>query len=738
LSRRHGSPIPPRGAASRRPHAWRAHGAAAAVLGAVVVVCYANSLDAGFTLDNRLLILEDPRVRDARPESLALVFTQDYWWPRAVSGLYRPLTKLSYFVDFSLLGHADRPAGYHMLNAVLHWGNGVLLYALVLALGGAAVPALVAAALHAAHPIATEAVTNIVGRADLFAGLAVLAATLLHVRPPPAAPWPRAGRRLAVALVVALGVLAKESAIAVAGVFVAVDAARWWAGPGARRASALARAVSDGVRRDGFVLVLPIGMLVWLRHRVYAALPPPEFPFLDNPLVHVDFWTARLTALKVTGLYLQRWLWPAILSCDYSYDQIRLIRWPPAGWPDLTPALVLAGLAGLGVVAARAARRDAVLGAFALFAAVTFLPGANLIVPIGTIMAERLMYLPSMGLAVCVVAAAYKLGARFPRLARTVPALLAALVLAGAARTVARNRDWRDDVTLWTSAVHASPRSFKTHKSLAHVLVARDGPTYPRIDFIIAEAEQALAIMDAARLPLAHQISSVPLDVGVYYGIKAARLAGRGADGAAAARAWYERAVAVLERAVEIDRAVNAANRAREVARGRAAADVADVGNYEVYHHLGLVLAHLGRHGEAAEAFLAMRHLAPNDPAAHLGLARARLATDAAEAAAVSVLQAMALDGGTAEAWRLLGEAYARVAGGGCAVANGQLDLACPVVRPHVCAAYESLVALYVDAKQRALAGQLAQRATATYACPPAPFAAALGAAQSPQARRAR
>lgn len=53
-------------------------------------MAFANTLhNTGFALDNKFIILEDPRLRDNKAENIQQIFQQDYWWPKAVSGLYR-------------------------------------------------------------------------------------------------------------------------------------------------------------------------------------------------------------------------------------------------------------------------------------------------------------------------------------------------------------------------------------------------------------------------------------------------------------------------------------------------------------------------------------------------------------------------------------------------------------------------------------------------------------------------
>src|SRR5262245_39609439 len=102
----------------------------AAALGVMTILAFSNSFSAGFTLDNKGLLLEDPRIRQATAENLGLILHHTYWWPRGEAGLYRPFTTLSYLFNYAILGNADQPVGYHWINFLLHFGNVLLVYAL--------------------------------------------------------------------------------------------------------------------------------------------------------------------------------------------------------------------------------------------------------------------------------------------------------------------------------------------------------------------------------------------------------------------------------------------------------------------------------------------------------------------------------------------------------------------------------------------------------------------------------
>ncbi len=155
---------------------------AAVILSALTLLTFSNSFQAGFAWDNEHLILKDPRIRAATAENIGLILQHTYWWPTGEAGLYRPLTTLSYLFNYSILGHSEQPAGYHWINLILHTINVLLVYALAMRLVRKLWPPVFIAAVWGVHPVLTESVTNIVGRADLLAGFAILSGFLLYLK----------------------------------------------------------------------------------------------------------------------------------------------------------------------------------------------------------------------------------------------------------------------------------------------------------------------------------------------------------------------------------------------------------------------------------------------------------------------------------------------------------------------------------------------------------------------------
>ncbi len=221
----------------------------------------------------------------------------------------------------------------------------------------------------------------------------------------------------------------------------------------------------DALRRyTGYLAVFLI--LVAFRGMVFGySLLFHGISFLDNPLAHVRWAFRVFTAVKVAGKYLWLFVWPQHLSADYSYNAI------PIAVSVLEPEVLASLLAwgGLLGLAAWSYYRGNRLAFFAVgFTVLTFLPVSNLLIAIGTIMGERLFYLPSAGLVILVAlgwdAIAMLSGGTVSRLLRQAgPVVFASVLIIFTVRTVLRNRDWQNEASLFRSALQVVPASAKMH-----------------------------------------------------------------------------------------------------------------------------------------------------------------------------------------------------------------------------------------------------------------------------------
>src|ERR1039457_840609 len=160
--------------AGGRSRPWRRHSWRLLAIWGLVLVAYSNSFQGALVFDSASVIGRDPRIREASFENIESILTGGYAYVSSTTGLYRPFATFSYLLNYAVLGNGPRPVGYHWVNFVLHEVNVTLVYALGVLIFSEAAPALALAAIWGLHPLLTESVTNIVGRADLLAALGVL------------------------------------------------------------------------------------------------------------------------------------------------------------------------------------------------------------------------------------------------------------------------------------------------------------------------------------------------------------------------------------------------------------------------------------------------------------------------------------------------------------------------------------------------------------------------------------
>ena len=654
----------------------------------LTLAAYSNSFGAGFAMDNRGLILQDARVHAATAENLDLIFGHTYWWPYGESGLFRPFTTLSYLFNYAILGNGDHPAGYHWINFLMHAANVLLVYALGLRLAGWR-PAAWTAALWAVHPVLTESVTNMVGRADLLAGMAVLGGWLLYRKSAESSGWRRWAYLGALSATTAVGVFSKESAVTVLPVIVLYEAI-WWK----ERRQAL------GLVRGSIAMLIPIQAMLYQRAAVLWSSTATTFPFYDNPIVGAGWVTGRLTALKVMGKYVALLAWPARLSCDYSWAQIPLAGGSAADW---LAWMALAAALAAGVLLWRGNRTALYLAGAAVL---VFLPTSNLLFPIGTIMAERFLYLPAIAFAAGVVAAVGAAGKRVGD-ARLAPALLGLIVVACAARTWARNLDWQDDLAVGKAAVEASPGSFKSHKLLAYALHEAD-PGRANIDRVIEEAEKGLVPLSA--LPDSRSNADSYRRTGGYYAERGESLRQSGAAGsdAAGSDAAYRRALELLLR-----------SRAIATAQTKGAGDLARFADLAL--RISEVQRRLGDGGQALEAAVEGRRMEPGNTEIHHQIAAILLDQGRGDEAAAALMEGVLVttDSGLRnELLRLYQSGLDRL---GCATmpvpGNTALNPACDIVHRHLCAASAGTIRLWLETGRPDLAETMKQTALKEFNC---------------------
>ena len=381
-------------------------------------------------------------------------FATSYWPKNAGGDGYRPLTILAYKLEWAI-GHGS-PVVFHAVNILLYAAASLLVYALarrILPLWAA----WLVGALFAVHPVHVESVANVVGQAELLVAVALLGATLLYLRDRQSGSlrWSTAGWIL---LVYAAGCLSKEHAVVLPAILVAAELT----------------VIEDRtpirdrtLRLRPFYLATVAVALAFIAIRAYilSGHPLGGFePFLPFSALRISATDRALTALGVVPQWIRLLYWPARLSADYGPPEIDIAQ--GASIVQLPGLLLLVGILAIGVVLRK--RRPVISFGIAIICA-ALLPSSNFVLPAGIVLAERTLFLPSVGAMLIVGAATVAAGERLrdaaqARWLRLAARVACGVVLAAAVvRSVTRTTDWRDNETLFRHSVLDAPNSYRTH-----------------------------------------------------------------------------------------------------------------------------------------------------------------------------------------------------------------------------------------------------------------------------------
>jgi tetratricopeptide (TPR) repeat protein len=435
--------------------------AAALGLAALAILPFLNGLPYDFTYDDKLIISGNDRIES--PSKVGEIFTTQYFGGSLSSAQnYRPVLLLTYAVERWV--HGNRAWLFRAVNVLLHGAAAVFLAAWLVELGFAARASLAAGALFGVFVIHVEAVTSLVGRAELLAALLVLSVARLWLRATASERF-RAGPYAAALALFLLSVFVKENAIVAPGVVLLGELFRGGRGRLPREAF---RALPRAARWALLGFLGPVAILFAVRvvviHGFLVSREAGIFE-LENPLVVMTPALRVVNALALAGRYAVKTFFPIGLAADHSAYALRLA----GGFREWRAWTGPAGAAGLIVLAIACWKRRplAALG-IAMFAGSLF-PVSNVPFVIGTIWAERLAYLPSAGLAALAVGLFGEPSREVPRPSRFPwrEAFLVTAVFAYGAATAVRNLAWKDDRTLYADMVAKNPGSAKAHYNVA-------------------------------------------------------------------------------------------------------------------------------------------------------------------------------------------------------------------------------------------------------------------------------
>ena len=402
----------------------------------LALALYLPSFNSDFTLDDVLIIEENVNVKslDKIPE----IWTSHYWSGKVDAtdhGLYRPLTLTTYNLQYVFQG--KNPGPFHVLNILLHalvcfvlmkFISLVFKDPLLMALGGL---------LFAIHPVHTEAVCGIVGRAELLAGLFILTAGISyhHWRKSSSWMW-MAGLLISTFAAIA----SKEHGFMLPAILLLQELYYYFTWKNFSWSEK-----SKWLGLSGVTLI----SIVMFIYRGTVTGPPVPHELWDG----VSAMNRVATSIRISAEYIGLHIFPLTLSADYWTGEAPIGDW--GNWKVLISLLILLGIAGIGWMWRK---KYPVIAWGIFFFFITLLPVSNFLFAAGFIKAERILYIPSMGLVIALAAGLLQLS-QVQKWKWIAYGLAGLLVIFFIGRTWIRNYDWKDNYALALATLKTAPDS---------------------------------------------------------------------------------------------------------------------------------------------------------------------------------------------------------------------------------------------------------------------------------------
>lgn len=384
-------------------------------------VGYFNSLKNEFVWDDWNFIAENKLIRNLK-NAPRFFYDSKSVSVKGSNLIYHPLVTVSYALDYKFW--RLNPAGYRFTNLLLHIINGILVYFLLCKIFQNKILSFSISALFCIHPLKTESVTFISGRTDLLATLFLLTGFLFYIN-----------QKVLFSLIsFVLSLLSKEIGVTLFPIIILYD--YFFAAPG--------KVAKEKIKnlRYRWNIYLPYFIVtsayLGIRHAVLGGLFTNE-DFSREALF--TFYTMSAVFTK----YLQLFILPIFQSPLYEFPLFKTFF----NYQTLMGFLFLILFILIALQLLKNSRETA-FGSF--FYLITLLPTAN-IIPIWTWMAERYLYLPSIGFFIFVC-----FGLQHFMKNKIVILISCVLFVSFCMfRTIKRNTDWKNEIALWKATYEVSP-----------------------------------------------------------------------------------------------------------------------------------------------------------------------------------------------------------------------------------------------------------------------------------------
>jgi tetratricopeptide (TPR) repeat protein len=412
---------------------------------------YANTLKHEFVLDDASIITQN-KMTQGGTSSMKEIFSTAYRAGNVnfENNLYRPLSKAMFAIEWQL--SPDNPAIHHFMNVLLYAIACVLMFLVFTRWTKINVYVLlISTLLFAAHPIHTEVVANIKSRDEILTMIFLLlslnsALKYLNAK--------KMISLIAFLFCFFLALLSKESAI----VFIAI-------------VPLFIHFFTEIPLRKNLQLTFAaagVGIVSLIIHKsVIGSIGLDNIPVIDNSLLYTsNVILQKATAVLIMGKYLLLLIFPHPLSSDYSFNTIPIV----SGFGDAGFIFALAIHVFLLVYALKKFKEKHILSFCILFYLVSMSIASNLFMLIGTHLAERLLFFPSIAFCLAVSYGLCKLFkinfeelipafSNFFRSAKGYVIVSVAIILLYSVKTTARNKDWKSNAALFEKDIQTVPNS---------------------------------------------------------------------------------------------------------------------------------------------------------------------------------------------------------------------------------------------------------------------------------------
>lgn len=448
----------------------------AIIITVISLLCYYNSFNCGFVFDDISAIKEN---RDLRPHTpWKNVFFNDFWGTaihkEQSHKSYRPLCVITFRLNYWL--QQLEPYGYHVVNVILHTVV-CLMYLRMCSMFLPELTSFIATTLFTVHPIHTEAVTGVVGRAETLSSVFFLGAFIFYVTATEQKNQVGWKYMITTMICITSAMLCKEQGItmtaicAVYEIFVAqkmrlIDL--WQIGKGIVHGKPVKISWASEATKRLCLLTVMTASLLFLRILIMGA-KLPVFTRFDNPASAANSPTRLLSYHYLISLNAWLLLFPCDLCCDWTMGSVPLVSsfLDPRNMSTIFMYITFAALVHTAVFSNQRQKEVIIIMGLS-FMVFPFLPASNIFFPVGFVIAERVLYMPSMGFCMLI---AYGWSHIYSNKCRKLSwiGILFLLLLHGV-KTYRRNWDWETEYSLFMAGLRVNQKNAKLFNNVGHAL----------------------------------------------------------------------------------------------------------------------------------------------------------------------------------------------------------------------------------------------------------------------------